>query len=38
MAKGQKRSNKEIRKPKAEKTRPPITVGASPFAVPPGKK
>jgi hypothetical protein len=38
MAKGQKRSTKEIRKPKAEKTKPPITVGASPFTTPPGKE
>jgi hypothetical protein len=28
MAKGQKRSNKEVRKPKAEKPKPPVQVGA----------
>jgi hypothetical protein len=38
MAKGQRRSNKEVRKPKAEKPKPPITVGSSPFTTPPGKK
>lgn len=38
MAKGQMRSNKEVRKPKAEKPKPPISVGSSPFTVPPGKK
>ena len=27
MAKGQKRSSKEVRKPKAEKAKPPIQVG-----------
>ncbi|HEX4181740.1 MAG TPA: hypothetical protein VHY34_00585 [Caulobacteraceae bacterium] len=26
MAKGQKRSNKEVRKPKAEKPKPPVQV------------
>ena len=26
MAKGQKKSNKEIRKPKAEKPKPPVSV------------
>ena len=36
MAKGQKRSNKEARKPKAEKPKPPLTVSA--FAFTPGKK
>ena len=34
MAKGQKKSNKEIRKPKAEKKAPPPT---SPFIVTPKK-
>ncbi len=37
MAKGQKKSNKEVRKPKADK---PKTVAAtvSPFLTPPSKK
>lgn len=35
MAKGQKKSNKEIRKPKAEKKPPPAP--ASPFIVTPRK-
>jgi hypothetical protein len=36
MAKGQKKSNKEVRKPKAEK---PKTVAATPsFLAPPSKK
>ena len=35
MAKGQKKSNKEIRKPKADKKPPPVSV--SPFIVT-GKK
>lgn len=35
MAKGQKKSNKEIRKPKAEKKPPPVSV--SPF-IATGKK
>ena len=38
MAKGQVKSNKEVRKPKAEKSKPSATAGASPFAQPPGKK
>lgn len=38
MAKGQVRSNKEVRKPKAEKPKPAIVVGTSPFTQPPGKK
>lgn len=38
MAKGQVRSNKEVRKPKAEKAKPPVSVGSSPFITPPGKK
>ena len=38
MAKGQVRSNKEVRKPKAEKAKPPVSVGSSPFTTPPGKK
>ena len=37
MAKGQVKSNKEKRKPKAEKPKPSVTAG-SPFAQPPGKK
>lgn len=37
MAKGQKKSNKEIRKPKQEKAKP-AQAGASPFTTPPGKK
>lgn len=36
MAKGQKKSNKEVRKPKAEKTKP--AVQASTFTQIPGKK
>lgn len=36
MAKGQKKSNKEIRKPK--KAKAPPAVAASPFLTPPGKK
>ena len=38
MAKGQARSNKEIRKPKAEKPKPAVSVGTSPFTQVPGKK
>ena len=39
MAKGQVRSNKETRKPKAEKAKPAaVSVGTSPFTQPPGKK
>ncbi|HEY0598498.1 hypothetical protein [Brevundimonas sp.] len=38
MAKGQARSNKEIRKPKAEKPKPAVAVGSSPFTQVPGKK
>lgn len=38
MAKGQVRSNKEVRKPKADKPKPPISVASSPFTTPPGKK
>ncbi|GAA0869816.1 hypothetical protein GCM10009116_16520 [Brevundimonas basaltis] len=38
MAKGQARSNKEIRKPKAEKAKPAVSVGTSPFTQAPGKK
>jgi len=39
MAKGQMKSNKETRKPKAEKPKPPVSVGSnSPFTTPPGKK
>lgn len=38
MAKGQARSNKEIRKPKAEKAKPAVAVGSSPFTQVPGKK
>lgn len=38
MAKGQARSNKEIRKPKAEKPKPAVSVGTSPFTQAPGKK
>ena len=36
MAKGQKKSNKEIRKPKKEKKKAVETT--SPFTIPPGKK
>ena len=36
MAKGQKKSNKEIRKPKAEKPKPPVQVSS--FILAPGKK
>jgi len=38
MAKGQMRSNKEVRKPKADKPKPPISAGSSLFTTPPGKK
>lgn len=38
MAKGQMRSNKEARKPKAEKPKPPVSVGTSPFTQIPSKK
>jgi hypothetical protein len=38
MAKGQKKSNKEVRKPKQEKAKPSNTAGPSPFLTPPGKK
>jgi hypothetical protein len=38
MAKGQMKSNKEVRKPKAEKAKPPVSVGSSPFTQVPGKK
>lgn len=38
MAKGQVRGNKEVRKPKAEKPKPPVSVGSSPFTQGPGKK
>jgi hypothetical protein len=36
MAKGQKKSNKEIRKPKAEKPKT-VAASASPFLTPPKK-
>ena len=39
MAKGQVKSNKEVRKPKAEKPTPSVAVSSSsPFTTPPGKK
>ena len=38
MAKGQVKSNKEVREPKAEKPKPAVAAGASPFTTPPGKK
>lgn len=38
MAKGQVRSNKEARKPKAEKPKLAVAAGSSPFTAPPGKK
>ena len=38
MAKGQKKSNKETRKPKQEKAKPVATAGSSQFLTPPGKK
>jgi hypothetical protein len=38
MAKGQVKSNKEIRKPKAEKPKAPPSLKTSPFTQPPGKK
>ena len=38
MAKGQVRSNKETRTPKAEKPKPAVAAGTSPFTTPPGKK
>ncbi len=37
MAKGQKKSNKEIRKPKKEKAKVAAAT-SSPFTTPPGKK
>ena len=36
MAKGQKKSNKEVRKPKAEKSKPAVAAGRD-FHTPPGK-
>jgi hypothetical protein len=36
MAKGQKKSNKEVRKPKAEKAKPPVQISS--FIQTPGKK
>jgi len=36
VAKGQKKSNREVRKPKAEKAKPAVSV--SPFLTPPPKK
>ncbi len=36
MAKGQKKSNREVRKPKAEKAKPAVSV--SPFLTPPPAK
>ena len=38
MAKGQKKSNKEVRKPKADKPKASATPGPSPFTFVPGKK
>ena len=38
MAKGQMKKSKETRKPKAEKPKPAISVGSSPFTQVPGKK
>ena len=38
LAKGQVKSNKEVRKPKAEKAKPAVVVGTSPFTQVPGKK
>ncbi len=38
MAKGQKKSNKETRKPKADKPKTAVVAGASPFLTPPPKK
>ena len=39
MAKGQVKSNKEVRKPKAEKPKPSVAVSSSsPFTTPRGKK
>ena len=37
MAKGQKKSNKEVRKPKADKPKPAATTGRD-FLSPPSKK
>ncbi len=37
MAKGQKKSNKEVRKPKAEKVKP-VATAEKDFLTPPGKK
>jgi hypothetical protein len=36
VAKGQKKSNREVRKPKAEKAKPPVAVSS--FLTPPSKK
>ncbi len=36
MAKGQKKSNREVRKPKKEKPKPPVQVSS--FLKPPGSK
>lgn len=33
MAKGQKRSNREIKKPKADKKKPPVAAGTVPAAM-----
>ncbi len=37
MAKGQKKTNKEVRKPKADKPKAAVVAGPS-FLTPPGKK
>lgn len=37
MAKGQVRKNKEVRKPKAEKPKPAVSVSST-FPTPPGKR
>lgn len=37
MAKGQKKSNREVKKPKADKNKKTTTVSVSPFSEPPSK-
>jgi hypothetical protein len=38
MAKGQKRSNREVKKPKGSNKKAPAVAAASPFSQPPAKK
>jgi hypothetical protein len=37
VAKGQKKSNREVKKPKADKNKKTATVSVSPFSEPPSK-